>query len=288
MDSNGKPINPWNLCTVRQVEELKVIIKVIPIWSASILITVIINQYTFLVVQAGTMNRHLLFNFEIPAPNITVFSIISMTIWITIYDRVLVPLLSKSKHPRIRRGFTLKQRMGIGLALSVIATTIASQVERKRRNLAIEEGLIGNPKGVVNMSVWWLVPQLCMTGLAEGFNLIAQIEFYYTEFPKSMSSVAMSFFHASWGIGNVLGSVIVKTVKTSTQRGGKQSWLASSPNNGHYDYYYELLTIFGVINLFYFFVCSWTYGTTRDIENLGDDEFDSNLQSTKELECIKN
>ncbi|XP_028774028.1 protein NRT1/ PTR FAMILY 1.1-like [Neltuma alba] len=287
LDSNGTPINPWNLCTVRQVEELKVLIKVIPIWSTGFLVSIIINQYTFLVVQAGTMNRHLIFNFEIPAPNIAVFSIISMTIWITIYDRVLVPLLSKSKHPRIRGGFTLKQRMGIGLFLTVLATAVASQVERKRRSLAIEEGLVGNPKGVVNMSVWWLVPQLCITGLAEGFNIIAQIEFFYSQFPKSMSSVAVSFFYAGWGIGNVLGSVIVKTVKNLTQKGGRHNWLESSPNNGHYDYYYALLTILGVINLLCFFVCSWTYGTTQDIGNW-DDEFDSNLQSKKEVDPRKN
>ncbi|KAI9128555.1 hypothetical protein K1719_000038 [Acacia pycnantha] len=287
LDSNRKPINPWNLRTVRQVEELKILIKVIPIWSTSLIVSIIISQYTFLVVQAGTMNRHLIFNFEIPAPNLTAFSIISMTIWVTIYDRVLVPLLSRSKHPRIRRGFTLKQRMGIGLALTVIAIAIASQVERKRRSLAVEERLVGNPKGVVNMSVWWLVPQLCITGLAEGFNITAQIEFYYTHFPKSMSSVAMPFFYAGWGIGNVLGSVIVKTVKVVTERRGRNSWLASSPNNSHYDYYYGLHTILGVINLLYFFVCSWTYGTTQDIENW-DDEFESNLQSNKEVDPRRN
>ncbi|KAK4283816.1 hypothetical protein QN277_000727 [Acacia crassicarpa] len=287
LDSNGKPINPWNLRTVRQVEELKILIKVIPIWSTSFIVSIIISQYTFLVVQAGTMNRHIIFNFEIPAPNLTVFPIISMTIWITIYDRVLVPLLSKSKHSRIRRGFTLKQRMGIGLALTVIAIAIASQVERKRRSLAIEERLVGNPKGVVNMSVWWLVPQLCITGLAEGFNITAQIEFYYTHFPKTMSSVAMPFFYAGWGIGNVLGSVIVKTVKVVTERRGRNSWLASSPNNSHYDYYYGLLTILGVINLLYFFVCIWTYETTQDVENW-DDEFESNSQSNKEVDPRRN
>jgi len=31
--SDGLAINHWSLCTVDQVEELKAIIKVIPLWS---------------------------------------------------------------------------------------------------------------------------------------------------------------------------------------------------------------------------------------------------------------
>ncbi|XP_028774009.1 protein NRT1/ PTR FAMILY 1.1-like [Neltuma alba] len=35
--SNGMPADPWSLCTVRQVEELKALIKVLPIWSTELL-----------------------------------------------------------------------------------------------------------------------------------------------------------------------------------------------------------------------------------------------------------
>ncbi|KAF7813853.1 protein NRT1/ PTR FAMILY 1.2-like [Senna tora] len=276
LDSNGMPIDPWNLCTVRQVEELKALIKVMPIWSTGFIIAATITQYTFLVVQAGTMDRHLFSNsnFQIPPSNLAVFGILSLTIWVTIYDRIILPLLSKSNHSKLRKGFTVKQRMVIGLALSVVSTAIAAQVERRRRSLAIEEGLVNNPFGVVKMSAWWLVPQLCINGVAEAFNIIGQIEFYYSQLPKTMASVAVAFFSLGLGVGNVVASVIVKVVSDVTQRGGRDSWLSLNVNKGHYDYYYGLLTILGLLNLLYFFVCSWAYGRLllceeRKTENVG-------------------
>ncbi|XP_028774010.1 protein NRT1/ PTR FAMILY 1.2-like [Neltuma alba] len=195
-----------------------------------------------------------------------------MAIWIAFYDRILVPLLSKSKHSRTRGGFTLKQRMGIGIALTFLAQIIAAEVERRRRNLAIREGLVGNPKGTVTMSAWWPVPQLCLTGLAEAFNAIGQIEFYYTQFPKRMSSIAMAFLAVGFGVCNLLAGLIVTVVKDITQRGGRQSWLASDPNIGHYDYYYGLLAILSGVDLLYFFACSWAYGSTQDIDMWEDEE----------------
>ncbi|XP_054785893.1 protein NRT1/ PTR FAMILY 1.1-like [Prosopis cineraria] len=284
LDSNGMPMNPWSLCTVRQVEELKALIKVMPIWSTGFLVAAGLNQLAFLVAQATTMDRHLLFHFEVPATNFIVFTILSMTIWIAIYDRVLVPLISKSKCTRIRGGFTLKQRIGIGIVLTILAHTTGAEVERRRRSLAIREGLVRNPKGIVSMSAWWLVPQFCLTGLAEAFNAIGQIEFYYTQFPKSMSSIAVAFFAVGMGVGNVLAGLIVTIVKEVTQRGGTQSWLARNPNNGHYDYFYWLFAILNVVNLLYFFLCSWAYGSTQDIE-IWDEEDDTKVKSTEDIDA---
>ncbi|KAI9128638.1 hypothetical protein K1719_000121 [Acacia pycnantha] len=276
LDCNGIPMDPWSICTVKQVEELKAMIKVLPIWSTGFLVSTGLNQLTFFVVQAGTMDRHLIFNFEVPETNLAVFTVLSMAIWIAFYDRILIPLLSKLKYSRIRGGLTLKQRMGIGIALTFLAQLVAAEVERRRRNHAISEGLLENPKGVVNMSAWWLVPQLCLIGLAEAFNAIGQIEFYYTQFPKRMSSIAMAFFSVSFGVGSLLAGLIVTIVKDVTQRGGRQSWLASDPNNGHYDKYYGILAILSGVNLLYFFVCSWAYGSTQDIEMWDDEELRMN------------
>ncbi|GAU11681.1 hypothetical protein TSUD_74310 [Trifolium subterraneum] len=69
--------------------------------------------------------------------------------------------------------------MGIGIAISCLATLVAALVEKKRRNEAIREGFMDNPKGVVNMSAMWLVPQHCLVGLAEALNVIGQIDWAY-------------------------------------------------------------------------------------------------------------
>ncbi|PNX66137.1 putative peptide/nitrate transporter, partial [Trifolium pratense] len=143
------PTDPWSICTVRQVEELKAVIKVLPIWSTGITMAITISQQSFSVVQAETMNR-MVHNFEIPSTSYGAFAILTLTIWVAIYDRIIVPLLTK--YTKKGKGLSLKQRMGIGIAISCLATLVAALVEKKRRNEAITDGFIDNPKGVVNMS----------------------------------------------------------------------------------------------------------------------------------------
>lgn len=70
---DGLAIDEWSLCTVRQVEELKVLISVLPIWSTGIMIAVIITQHSIPVVQATTMDRHLFPHFncqQLPSPSL--------------------------------------------------------------------------------------------------------------------------------------------------------------------------------------------------------------------------
>ncbi|KAK7369931.1 hypothetical protein VNO80_11979 [Phaseolus coccineus] len=267
LDSDGMSIEAGSVCTVRQVEELKAIIKVLPIWSTGIIIATTISQQSFSVVQAETMNR-VVFNMDIPPTNFTAFIMLTLTLWVVLYDRIIVPLFPKEGV------LSVKQRMGIGLLISCLATIVATLVEKKRRNEAIREGFMDNPKGVVNMSAMWLVPQYCLYGLSQGLNFIGQIEFYYSQFPKTLSSVAVSLCTLGLGVGNLVGSLIVKVVKDGTERGGKTSWLTSNINRGHYDYYYGLLFILNLANLLCFCLWSRAYGSTQDIK-FWDEEVDT-------------
>ncbi|GMY36050.1 protein NRT1/ PTR FAMILY 1.2-like [Fagus crenata] len=217
------------------------------------------------------MNRHIS-KLTIPAASLTAFGILSMAATVITYVQVIIPLLSK--FTKRKRGLSLKERMGIGLTLSCLGTAVSAMVERKSRNTAIQEGLSDSPLAHVNVSVMWLVPQHCINGMAEAFNTIGQIEFYYSEFPKSMSSIAMSLMSLGMGVGSLLGGLIVSIVKHVTGRGGSENWLSENINKGHYDYYYWLLTILGVVNVFYYILCSWAYGSCEDYEVEGMEEED--------------
>lgn len=265
LDLDGKAIEPWKLCTVKQVEELKAIIKVLPIWSSGIMIAVTISQYTFPQLQAKSMDRHIFSEkLKIPPGSFGVFAILTLTIWVAIYDRVVVPLLSKfTNRPR---GLSYRQRIGIGLAISCVAMAVAALVERKRRSAAIREGLADNPEGVVALTAMWLVPQNCLIGLAEAFNAIGQIEFYYSQFPKTMSSIGVALLSLGMAVGNLVGSLIVTILNRVTGSGGKVSWVSTNVNRAHYDYYYWILCILSVVNFFYFIACSWAYGSCEDIK----------------------
>ncbi|CAN1824850.1 Protein NRT1/ PTR FAMILY 1.2 [Linum perenne] len=223
---DGLATNPWRLCTVDQVEELKAIIK------------------------ASSMDRHLTSAFQIPAASYSMFLVVTIIVWVVLYDRAILPLASKLWGRPVK--LSTKLRMGLGLVVSSLSMVAAATVENARRKKAIQEGYLNNPIAVVNMSAMWLVPQYVLLGLAESLNAIGQIEFYYSEFPKSMSSIASCLFGVGMGVASLLSSVI------------KQGWINDNINQARYDNYYWVLAIMGAVNVVYFLLCSWAYGACAD------------------------
>ncbi|KAI3684239.1 hypothetical protein L6452_33460 [Arctium lappa] len=270
--------DPWSLCTVEQVEELKALIRVIPLWSSSIMLSVNMNQSTFPVLQANSMDRHITSSFEIPAGSFSFFTIVTIMVWVVLYDRVILPLLSKIRGKPVY--ISVKLRMGVGLIFSIIAMVISGITEHTRKNKAIKEGFLNNSQAVVNMSAMWLIPQHVLNGLADALNIIGQTEFYYSEFPKSMSSIASSLYLLGAGVASLLASFILSTVDGLTKGEGKESWISSNINKGHYDKYYWLLAIMSCVNFFYYVACSCAYGPCADrvvvegekIDNFSEEE----------------
>lgn len=259
---------------MEQVEDLKTLIRIIPLWSTGIMLQITITQ-TFAGFQATTMNRHITPNFQIPPGSLIVFLILSITCWISLYDRILMPLASKIRGKEVK--ISPKTRMGIGLFISCLGVVYGAMVERVRRQKVIQAGLQTKiPLGVVDMSVGWLFPMYILYGIADAFNTIGQIEFYYTEFPESMSSIAASLSQLGMAVGYVMASVLLSLVGKCTRRQGKESWTSNNINNSHLDYYYWLLCIMGAVNLVYYFICSWAYGppTNRNILDAAEDGAD--------------
>ncbi|XP_027344686.1 protein NRT1/ PTR FAMILY 1.2-like isoform X2 [Abrus precatorius] len=254
--SDGSASNPWSLCTVDQVEELKAIIKVIPLWSSGILMYLNIGG-SFGLLQAKSLNRHITPNFEVPAA-------------------------SKLRGKPVR--ISAKRRMGIGLFFSFLHLVTAAIVETKRRKRAIREGYINNPHAVLNMSAMWLFPQLCLGGIAEAFNAVGQNEFYYTEFPKTMSSIASSLFGLGMAAGYIISTLVFITVDHVTSRGGKDGWVSDNINKGHFDKYYWVLATISALNILYYLVCSWAYGPTADEESKIAEENGSNEEELPLME----
>ncbi|GFS35415.1 major facilitator superfamily protein [Actinidia rufa] len=229
LTDNGRASNPWSLCTVEQVEELKALIKVIPMWSTGIMVSIAGGQSSFQVLQASSMDRHITSTFEIPAGSFSVFLLISLTLWISLYDRLILPLASKIMKRPVR--LTAKQRMGIGLFFSFLSTVVTALVESIRRTSATK-GHSGDLLSPVAMSSLWLVPQYCLSGLAEAFNVVGQNEFYFSEFPRSMSSIAANLFGVGMGTASLVASLIMSTVNNVTGRGGEESWVSSDIDKG--------------------------------------------------------
>uniref|UniRef100_A0A6N2NF67 Uncharacterized protein n=2 Tax=Salix viminalis TaxID=40686 RepID=A0A6N2NF67_SALVM len=255
---DGKASDSWSLCTVDQVEDLKALIKVIPIWSAGMLKSVNVSQSSFLVLQASTMERHITSKFEVPAASFPSILVLVITTWVVLYDRIIIPLASKARGKIVC--LNLKQRMGIGILLSTISMAALAIAESSRRETAIKEGFSDDPDAQLNISAMWLLPHFILSGLAEAFNAIAQNEFFYAELPKTMSSVASTLQGLGLSAASLVSSFIVSAVRDFTGGEAQENWVSSNINKGHYDYYYWLLTILSLVNFVYYLVCSQFYG----------------------------
>ncbi|CAH9078746.1 unnamed protein product [Cuscuta europaea] len=253
----GSSANPWRLCSLQQVEEAKCVFRVIPIWASAILFHIALSQQSqYGVFQALQSDRQFGPKFQIPAATYSIFSMLSLTLFVPLYDRFIVPFLRR--YTKKEEGITLLQRLGIGIALSVVASFVSAFVEERRRHIALTKPMLKGGS-VSSMSAMWLVPQLSLAGLAEAFTSIGLVEFYYKQFPENMRSVAGSFFFLGMAASSYLNSFLISIVHRTTENAKTGNWLPEDLNQGRLDYFYFLVTGLGVLNLAYFLLCSKWY-----------------------------
>lgn len=272
----GVPVNKWRLCSIQEVEEVKCLIRIVPVWSAGIIsLAAMAQQGTFTVSQAMKMDRHLGPKFEIPPGSISVISLLTIGVFLPIYDRVLVPLLRRiTGH---KSGITLLQRIGTGIVFAILSMIVSGLVESMRRTHSIKAG---DATGMTPMSVFWLSPQLILMGLCEAFNIIGQIEFFNSQFPEHMRSIANALFSLSFAGSNYLSSLIVTTVHKFSGGRDRPDWLNNNLNAGKLDYFYYLIAVLGVVNLVYFWYCARGYRYKVGLQ-MGDFEEDKSFSDVE-------
>ncbi|KAL5076648.1 hypothetical protein RYX36_015632 [Vicia faba] len=243
--------------TVNQVEGAKLIFGMLLIWLVTLIPSTIWAQINTLFVKQGTtLDRNLGPNFKIPAASLGSFVTLSMLVSVPMYDRLFVPFMrQRTGHPR---GITLLQRLGIGFSIQIIAIAIAYAVEVRRIHVIKENHILG-PKDIVPMSIFWLLPQYVLIGIADVFNAIGLLEFFYDQSPEDMQSLGTTFFTSGIGVGNFLNSFLVTMTDKITGRGYRKSWIADNLNDSHLDYYYGFLLIMSSVNLLVFLWVSSRY-----------------------------
>lgn len=265
-DNIKDSVNAWRLCTVTQVEELKAIIRLLPIWATGIMFSAVYSQMgSLFVLQGQKMDRRLApSTFKIPSATLSIFDTISVIIWVPIYDRIIVPVARKfTGHPN---GITQLQRMGIGLVISIFSMLSAGLVELVR--LRIVRTHDDYQLDAVPMSVFWQVPQYFLIGCAEVFTFIGQLEFFYEQAPDAMRSLSSALSLTTVALGNYLSSLLVTIVTKVSTRHGNLGWIPDNLNYGHLHYFFWLLAILSVINLGAFLLISKWYTYKRPVGTL--------------------
>ncbi|KAL5231682.1 hypothetical protein ABZP36_030458 [Zizania latifolia] len=244
----------WELATLTDVEEVKTVVRMLPIWATTIMFwTVYAQMTTFSVSQATTMDRHIGSSFQIPAGSLTVFFVGSILLTVPLYDRIVVPVARRlSGNPH---GLTPLQRIGVGLVLSIVAMAAAALTEVRRlrvaRDAAVPEGAL------VPMTVFWLIPQFLFVGAGEAFTYIGQLDFFLRECPKGMKTMSTGLFLSTLSLGFFVSSALVSAVHKLT--GDRHPWIADDLNKGQLDRFYWLLAALCLVNLLVYLVAARWY-----------------------------
>ncbi|PIA63958.1 hypothetical protein AQUCO_00201344v1 [Aquilegia coerulea] len=252
--------NPWRLCTVTQVEELKILIRMFPIWATGIVFSAVYAQISTMFVEQGMTMDTKIGSFTIPPASLSTFDVVSVIVWVPLYDSILVPIARKFTGKE--RGFSALQRMGIGLFISIFAMATAAIVEIRRLQIARDLDLVHQDVSVP-MTILWQIPQYFLVGAAEIFTFIGQLEFFYDQSPDAMRSLCSALSLLTTALGNYLSSLILTIVTILTTKGGKPGWIPDNLNEGRLDNYFWLLAGLSFLNMLVYVLCAAKYKSKK-------------------------
>ncbi|XP_054812391.1 protein NRT1/ PTR FAMILY 5.10-like [Prosopis cineraria] len=224
-------------CSISEVEEAKAILRLVPVWATSLVFGIVYAQVrTFFTKQGVIMDRTVCPGFVIPAASLQNLVTLAIVIFSPIYDRIFVPIARAitKKHS----GITMLQRIGTGIFLSAITMVMAALVEMKRLEAAVEFDLVDKPDANIPMSVWWLIPQFFLFGVAEVFTMVGLQEFFYDQVPDELRSMGLALYLSVVGVGSFLSSFLISLIEEITGKYGKRSWFDDNLNQAHVDYFY--------------------------------------------------
>ncbi|TVU51468.1 hypothetical protein EJB05_02900 [Eragrostis curvula] len=256
----------WSLCTVTQVEEAKIILRMVPVFLSSVLGNVPLPLLLALTVQQGGAMDTRLGATSIPPASLFIVPIVFQMLILVAYDRAAVPWLRRLTG--YRGGVTHLQRVAVGFAASVAALVVAAAVEGRRRRWSTSPA----------MSVFWLTPQFFLLGVMDVTSFVGLLEFFYSEASVGMKSIGSAIVFCVLGVASWLGIFLIQVVNRVTSSGGAggHGWLdGATLNASRLDLFYWLLALFGLLSFIYLLcACMYTYRHDPRMKPVVDDDME--------------
>ncbi|XP_058757841.1 protein NRT1/ PTR FAMILY 4.6-like [Vicia villosa] len=238
-------------CSVEELEDVKIVLKILPIFCCTIVLNCCLAQLsTFSVEQAATMNTKI-GSLKVPPASLPIFPIVFIMILAPIYDHIIIPFARKYTNSEM--GITHLQRIGFGLILSIISMAVAALVEVKRKRVATDSNLLDDHTKPIPISFFWIAFQFLFLGSADLFTMAGLLEFFFTEAPVKMRSWATSLTWTSLAIGYYLSSVIISIVNSVTGNASHKAWLSGSNlNHYHLERFYWVMCVLSGLNFLHY------------------------------------
>ncbi|CAN8254611.1 unnamed protein product [Cochlearia groenlandica] len=264
--------SPWRLATVTKVEEVKLLINMIPIWFFTLAFGLCATQSTtFFIKQAITMDRHIGHTtFIVPPASMFALVALSMIISLTIYEKLLVPLLRRATGNE--RGISILQRIGTGMVFSLLAMVISAIIEKKRLDYT-KQHLMNK---TMNMGAIWLAPQFIVIGIADAFTLVGLQEYFYDQVPDSMRSLGIAFYLSVIGAASFVNNLLMTVTDSLAEEISGKGLFGKDLNSSRLDRFYWTLAALTAANICFFVIVAkrYTYKSVQAslaVADAGDD-----------------
>ncbi|KAG2660842.1 hypothetical protein PVAP13_1KG463200 [Panicum virgatum] len=201
----------WNLRTVMQGEELKILLRLLSIWVTSIVMSSAYTQMNTTFIQQGNAMDVSILSVKVPAASMGSFEVVCVLTWVLLYSKAIVPALRGSGFSFGGNGEpTQLQRMGAGRLLMALAMAISALVEMKR---------LGSAARGEEITIAWQIPQ-----------------YFFLAARSTCTSLAL----LTIALGSYLSSSIYAIVAAFTATGGSPGWISDNLNQGHLDYFWAM------------------------------------------------
>ncbi|KAK4396139.1 protein NRT1/ PTR FAMILY 5.5 [Sesamum angolense] len=213
--------NRWRLCSVGEVEEAKIAVRMIPMW-----LTFIVCGIVLLLLSKWAK---------------------------TWFDILATCSLKKYKQYGAPIGIT------VAMIFSVLCCITAAEIETRRLNVIRRHGLLDQPDKDVPMSIFWLLFQFFLLAGLDAFLEKGVGTFHEEQAPKSMKTYLKYFTNAVSGLGFMCSVVSVYVVGKISERGGRTNWFQYTLNRSRLDRYYWVLAALSSVNLLVFILVASSY-----------------------------
>jgi peptide/histidine transporter 3/4 len=106
---------------------------------------------------------------------------------------------------------TMLRKIGFGFVLAFLSMVAAALVEERRLSLYRSGHVLGpsicykdNAPPMVELSIFWQIPQFILVGASEVFASVTALELFYTQSPESMRSVCQALNLVTTAFGTPL------------------------------------------------------------------------------------
>uniref|UniRef100_A0A0D9WTX9 Major facilitator superfamily (MFS) profile domain-containing protein n=1 Tax=Leersia perrieri TaxID=77586 RepID=A0A0D9WTX9_9ORYZ len=250
--------NPWRLCVVTQVEELKILVRMLPLWACVAFYYAATAQANSTFVEQGMAMDTRVGSLLLPPASLATFQILTTIVLIPIYDRAFVPAARRITGRE--KGIPDLVRIGGGLAMAVLAMAAAATVETVRLRAAPRKSM---QTPTATTSIMWQTPQYILVGIGELLATVGQLDFFYSQAPPAMKTVCTALGFLSVAAGEYLSSFVVAAVAWATASGGRPGWIPDDLNEGHLDRFFWMMAGLGCLNLVVFTVCAMRYKSRK-------------------------